>query len=342
MIWEFIPLGEKSTFDDYKAANFTLPGSLRRRNLKPDLSPKISVGSHVKQTLGLRWSLLVEKGKRYWEDGVLPALEGRSPFPTPQWIERDLVGDDTLDTGLAWKDEPEENLPDHWKDVFELIPEGNKADRNDDTTLVSLDHNGASTNIRGDTGVPPTLAQYYTYILSQACAIITTVAYSPSSLLADYGIKPQDIPTRLPAVHRASDVLWLVWQSYQPHPSKFRYFAVERTVNTVTEPLMDEIFQARRGTVDVPWSKRLTFDLSSEEGKALLASPNGVAVVWILMNRAEVLGRRWVRVSIFNPGGSMRCMIWELVPVWERGVFGEVEGGREGGVGGVAEESYSA
>ncbi|KAL8752536.1 MAG: hypothetical protein Q9199_005682, partial [Rusavskia elegans] len=153
MIWEFIPPGGKSTFDDYRAANFTLPGSLRRRNLKPDLSPKISEGSHVKETLGLRWSHLVEKGKRYWEEGVLPALEGRFPFPTPQWTERDLVGDDILDTGWAWKDEPEENLPDHWKDVFELIPEGNKAGRNDDTTLVSLDHNGAFTNIRGDTDV---------------------------------------------------------------------------------------------------------------------------------------------------------------------------------------------
>ena len=46
----------------------------------------------------------------------------------------------------------------------------------------------------------------------------------------------------------------------------------------------------------------------------------------MLLHRAAVLGWREVRVSIFNPGGNMRCMIWDLVPLGERGVFGEVEG----------------
>jgi len=115
------------------------------------------------------------------------------------------------------------------------------------------------------------------------------------------------MPARLPAVHHTSDILWLVWQSYQSYlyrPTRFRYFAAEDILNPVTKPLLDDIFLARRGTISVPWSRRLTFDLRSDEGKALLGSPNGSAVVWMLLHRAAVLGWREVRVSIFNPGGE--------------------------------------
>lgn len=100
----------------------------------------------------------------------------------------------------------------------------------------------------------------------------------------------------------------------------------------MTRPLMKEIFRARRGTADVPWGKRLTFDLTSDEGKALFASPTGVAVNWLLIHHAASLGRREPRVTIFNPGGGNRgdnhCMMWDLVPVGKKGVFGKVCLGR--------------
>lgn len=142
MIWEFLPPGQQSTFGDYQAANFSRPG---RRDLSSDLSPTMANAQ--------RWGYLIEKGKNYWEQGILPAFEGRSPFSTPSWTERDLFGDETLDTGWAWKDEPGKDLPAHWKDAFELIPEGNQAGRNQETSFVSLDHNAAFTNTQGDTDV---------------------------------------------------------------------------------------------------------------------------------------------------------------------------------------------
>lgn len=85
---------------------------------------------------------------------------------------------------------------------------------------------------------------------------------------------------------------------------------------------MDDIFNARRGTIVVPWANRLTFSLDSQEGKALFASPNGVAVAWFLIHRAEDLGRRTPVVTIFNPDGNNRCMIWDLIPQGEPSVLG--------------------
>lgn len=122
-------------------------------DLSPSMSKAISKETSVDEPLGQRWGYLIEKGKNHWEQGILPAFEGRSPFPTPQWTERDLVGDETLTTGWAWKDEPGKDLPAHWKDAFELIPEGNQAGRNQETSFVSLDHNAAFTNTQGNTEV---------------------------------------------------------------------------------------------------------------------------------------------------------------------------------------------
>ena len=87
---------------------------------------------------------------------------------------------------------------------------------------------------------------------------------------------------------------------------------------------MDEIMIARKGTDEVSWAERLTFDLKSDEGKALFGCPNGVAVSWLLIDRLSILGKREPRVTIFNPGGGLRSMVWELIPVGKTSSFGDV------------------
>lgn len=77
-------------------------------------------------------------------------------------------------------------------------------------------------------------------------------------------------------------------------------------------------------------AERATFDLNSDEGMALFASPNGLSVNWFLIHHAAVLGRREPRVTIFNskggdPRGEKFCMIWDLIPQGQEGSFGEVE-----------------
>ena len=151
-----------------------------------------------------RWGYLIEKGKNYWEQGILPAFEGRSPYTTPQWTERDLVGDYTLVTGWARKDEPGKDLPAHWKDAFELIPEGNQAARNQETSFVSLDHNAAFTNTQGHTGM---VSQPSPHPSLQA-TILKSPATNPRPILRlhppsrwshhhDCGLQPRKPPPRI-------------------------------------------------------------------------------------------------------------------------------------------------
>lgn len=58
----------------------------------------------------------------------------------------------------------------------------------------------------------------------------------------------------------------------------------------------------------------LQFDIESDGGKALLATPNSLGVAYLMIDRAAVLGGRLPRVHIWRtPLG--RCMLWDMVPV---------------------------
>ena len=96
-------------------------------------------------------------------------------------------------------------------------------------------------------------------------------------------------------------------------PGSLRFYMRDNVANDVAAPLMEEIFQARRGTLDVPWEDRLTLDLSSNEGSARFGSPNGLATAWMMFHRHAELGFRTPRVTIFAPG-EKTCMIWDMVP----------------------------
>lgn len=55
------------------------------------------------------------------------------------------------------------------------------------------------------------------------------------------------------------------------------------------------------------------------EGLALLGTPNSANVVWMLVDRARVLGKRRLRVHVFVELGEdnmpVRCMLWDMIPV---------------------------
>ncbi|KAL8913006.1 MAG: hypothetical protein Q9171_002074 [Xanthocarpia ochracea] len=149
--------------------------------------------------------------------------------------------------------------------------------------------------------------------------------FSPTYRLeVTYGIPTNDIPKYIPCLHQLSDVLWFQWDGYSSAPGSFRYYAVDGIINKVASDLIDEILELRRPSNDESWADRLTFDLNSEEGKALLACPNSIAVAWLLIHHASKLRPREPRVTIFNPRGNNRMMIWDLVPAGQQGSFGDV------------------
>ena len=70
-----------------------------------------------KRAVSQEFQCYVEKGKQYWEQGVLPAFEGRSRFPAPNFGAGDDPQKDSGWTSLEeWK-----KLPTWWNDAFKSM-----------------------------------------------------------------------------------------------------------------------------------------------------------------------------------------------------------------------------
>ncbi|KAL8818598.1 MAG: hypothetical protein Q9223_002800 [Gallowayella weberi] len=278
----------------------------------------------IKRTLSEPYQCLIEKGQQYWETGVKPAFDGQSRFPTPNF--RGVAGP-LQDSG--WTSNVElKPLRNFWTDAFKAMPA--KAPKGP-VRQIYLDQSQDFENDHGPQEA--TSAQYYAQFIPQSAAIVVNLSFSPRYKVSRRRGPPEEIPNQIPRMNRLSDLLWYTWESETEHPESFRYYAVEEILTPDAKALIFEIFRSRRGTTKVPWKKRLTFDLTSDEGKALFGCPNGIAVNWLLIHHAKVLGRREPRVTIFNGGnkdqgeGDKVCMIWDLIPSGQKGSFGAVEKG---------------
>lgn len=58
----------------------------------------------------------------------------------------------------------------------------------------------------------------------------------------------------------------------------------------------------------------LDFGMDSDEGRALLGTPNGIGAARLLIDRASELGRRDVRIYIFEPEEEYPCMLVDMRP----------------------------
>ncbi|KAL8693100.1 MAG: hypothetical protein Q9224_003822 [Gallowayella concinna] len=275
----------------------------------------------LKRTLSEPFQCLIEKGQQYWETGVKPAFDGQSRFPTPNFG----AAEDPLEDSGWTSYTDHKPLPKWWMDAFKAMPGKTlKAD----VPEIYLDQSNDFENDHGEQKA--TSAQYYAQYIPQSAAIVVILAISPRFKVSQRRVPPEKVPKHVPRMNQLSDLLWYTWEGEtNHHPESLRYYAVEGIRNTVAKDLILEIFHSRRGTTDVPWAKRITFDLTSDEGKALFGSPNGIAVNWLLIHHAQVLGRREPRVTIFNAGNKDRgdnvCMIWDLIPKGKKGSFGKVE-----------------
>lgn len=152
-----------------------------------------------------------------------------------------------------------------------------------------------------------------------------TRTYSPSyRVFIRDGLRSDQVIEHIPRLNSLSDAIWPVWTRISNHPGSLRYYAVDSVVNDVTGPLMDYLLDRDRPdhSAGMTFAQGVTYGLDSDEGKALLASPNGVAVLWLLVHRRAILGRRDPRVTIWEgEDGNSRRMIWELIPAGEESTF---------------------
>ncbi|KAL8996526.1 MAG: hypothetical protein Q9169_003993 [Polycauliona sp. 2 TL-2023] len=291
---------------------------------------------HLKRDQDLlnNFGSLVDKGIKYFEEGIVPAYEG-SGDPPPDY------GDDPFDdNGWTVREQQEENtIPDIWDPVLEDIPPG--APDADEYELIRVDQDESFANAWSEEN-DATEAVYSGFYIPISNTIIMTYTYSPRFRISrdngeaadseDDKMPEAEIEQHIPRLHTLSDVVWETWKTRSPDPATLRYYAIHEITNEITKPVMDYLFERNLQSDDDEeekeeeeeegWEARLTYGLDSDEGKALLGTPSGVGMAYLMINNHEVLGKRDLRVSIWREEGK-RCMIWEMIPYGEKSTFDE-------------------
>ncbi|KAL8888399.1 MAG: hypothetical protein Q9215_004157 [Flavoplaca cf. flavocitrina] len=238
-------------------------------------------------------------------------------------------GDDPIGSSGWILGDDDDDIPDVWDDVFEHLPP--REPRQEDYNLVALKQDRDFTNlwhsenknitvtytliIFGNNHWQATKSEYRAYYLPFHGTILTITYW-----VKKRGVPDNEIQQHIPKLHQLSDAAWEVWKAVTDQPQTLRFLARDGIRNRITIPLLDYLFKRDRNSLEIPWDLRLTFRLDSDEGKALLATPHGIAVAWLLIHHHEKLGSRDPRVSIFQVEGH-RCMIWELIPEGEKSTF---------------------
>ncbi|KAL9019871.1 MAG: hypothetical protein Q9180_008669, partial [Flavoplaca navasiana] len=317
---------------------------------------------HVKRDKELlnRFGCLVNRGIQYFEEGIVkePAAHppdfGDDPLGSSGWI---LGGDDD-DIPDVW-DDVFEHLPPreprqegynlatlkqdrdftnlwHSENEVSQAPSIACIDRVPDCSAnrgtgcsfsKPLEHHrDLHFDNFGNNHWQATKSEYRAYYLPFHGTILITTAYGPTYWVKKRGVPDNEIQQHIPKLHQLSDAVWEVWKAVTDQPQTLRFLARDGIRNRITIPLLDYLFKRDRNSLEVPWDRRLTFGLDSDEGKALLATPHGIAVAWLLIHHHEKLGSRDPRVSIFQVEGH-RCMIWELIPEGEKSTFDDYKAG---------------
>ncbi|KAL8806804.1 MAG: hypothetical protein Q9182_001064 [Xanthomendoza sp. 2 TL-2023] len=79
-------------------------------------------GRLVERDVDQRFDFLVKKGGKYYDEGVLPAFDGHSPYSTPSLEHTSLKAN-----GWSQKENEQEPLPMDWRAAFRQVPESNSA-----------------------------------------------------------------------------------------------------------------------------------------------------------------------------------------------------------------------
>lgn len=157
----------------------------------------------------------------------------------------------------------------------------------------------------------PTQGAYKNWINLQDGVLAAHTSYSPAYMTSNQSGAP------LPALRQWSDIafLSLLHQSQREGRALaapayvFRMSISNSQTLRVLETIWDMLPVDARpdGPFGFPWPGQ-EFDVSSDTGRVLLATPNGAGVAWLLINHKLALGHlEVVRVRIFagNTGPHM-------------------------------------
>lgn len=152
---------------------------------------------------------------------------------------------------------------------------------------------------------PYTSATYELIFNVPGNAMVATMSFGPSSRgKADNMMVGEE----LVALRQWSDVAFLAWQNYaQNRIKELKYVYQKEIVNGVSNDVIDHILAKRKEKLKA-WPG-VKISMTEEDGQALLGTPNGCGIAWLLIQHKEQLGVKVPdAVTIF---GSMDGRNWQ-------------------------------
>ncbi|CAO2652640.1 Nn.00g009230.m01.CDS01 [Neocucurbitaria sp. VM-36] len=147
-----------------------------------------------------------------------------------------------------------------------------------------------------------TKAHYEFAINIKGGAIFAFFLESPKSSASAlwYGGRKDASPDDLPHLRALSDVLWGFWNRENSNVKNIRYFLVLGISNDLTNQLIASCLQ--KVGKDLSEWPGTTFATVTEEGHALLGSPNGATFAYFLMQHKDQLGYKLItKITVIKP-----------------------------------------
>ncbi|KAJ8116723.1 hypothetical protein OPT61_g1914 [Boeremia exigua] len=175
---------------------------------------------------------------------------------------------------------------------------------------------------------------YYRFTLNQKEGVIFAQNLLSPRAAALTNFEDPIPPEELPALARASDIMWLYWLRGNPNPQNLRYYIVNYVLNTATLPLIARALKTH-GFQTVPHWPGLQLDMPDPAALALLGSPIGSTLAHLLMQHKVALGIKHITsITVFRnnpPPGQAHSEIPEV-----QLLFSIAEGPSGGGQGAVS------
>ncbi|TDZ58525.1 hypothetical protein CTRI78_v005338 [Colletotrichum trifolii] len=151
----------------------------------------------------------------------------------------------------------------------------------------------------------PTGAQYTNVVNPQSGAIIFDANWSPKAMKAESKANKGDVPD----LDTLSDIAYFQWliggKIANIHPNNLKLVFRAHIIYKPTFDIIVEAFR-RSGHEKVPgWADRVTFQMNTDEGLAILGSTHGSSTAWLLLQHKELIGLKDIKeVTIWDSKGG--------------------------------------
>lgn len=107
----------------------------------------------------------------------------------------------------------------------------------------------------------------------------------------------------LPKINRWSDVVWSVWADTAGGAAgSLQYIFRDNIVTADTRAVIDEAIEPKKFG-DLAWPGK-TFSQGELAGQALMGTPHGAGIAWMLIDHADVMRKRDIDITVYSGAGN--------------------------------------